>query len=209
MLPLIPDSFLGGSAPCPESFSLSSIPFPGSPNLLFTATHLVHLGLTSVTDSEYIATVLASGRPARSYTCANRAVAGDSGSELLSGVQLLYLVPTPASQLYCTCIVTQSIFSPKTVWTGTATLPCEYTVNEGPQKKHPRGAQYSRAIGGVVTGFVPADRSVQSPGTKPEYYGTALVKALAAVTRNPSLAKRLLGTAMPDQRQCGAVVGEA
>jgi hypothetical protein len=62
MLPLIPDSFLGGSAPRLEPFSLSSIPFPASPNLLFSATHLVYLGLTNISPAIGLAPV----RPARS-----------------------------------------------------------------------------------------------------------------------------------------------
>ena len=53
-LPAIPDSFLGGSAPRLESFSLSGIPFPGSPKLLLSATHLVYLGLTDIPHSGYI-----------------------------------------------------------------------------------------------------------------------------------------------------------
>jgi hypothetical protein len=51
--PIIPDTFLGGSAPLLEYFKLDRIPFPGIPNLLFSATHLVHLDL-SIPHSRYI-----------------------------------------------------------------------------------------------------------------------------------------------------------
>ena len=42
-LPVIPNSFLDGSAPRLESFSLDGIPFPGLPKLLRSATQLVSL----------------------------------------------------------------------------------------------------------------------------------------------------------------------
>jgi hypothetical protein len=51
--PAIPDSFLGGSAPRLRHFSLHGIRFPGLPNLLLTATHLIELRLT-IPDSGYI-----------------------------------------------------------------------------------------------------------------------------------------------------------
>ena len=41
--PVIPDSFLGGSAPRLQYISLNSISFPGLPKLLLSATHLVDL----------------------------------------------------------------------------------------------------------------------------------------------------------------------
>jgi hypothetical protein len=53
-VPVLPDSFLDGSAPCLRYFSLSSIPFPGLPNLLLSATHLVHLWLYDIPHSGYI-----------------------------------------------------------------------------------------------------------------------------------------------------------
>ena len=53
-LSVIPDSFLGGSAPSLLSFSLSGIPFPGLPNLLLSATHLVYLWLSDIPHSCYI-----------------------------------------------------------------------------------------------------------------------------------------------------------
>ena len=52
--PVIPDSFLGGSAPRLQYFSLSGIPFPGLPNLLLSTTHLVSLWLIKIPDSWYI-----------------------------------------------------------------------------------------------------------------------------------------------------------
>ena len=52
--PVQPDSFLGGSAPRLRSLFLSSIPFPGLPKLLLSATHLVNLGLQRIPHSGYI-----------------------------------------------------------------------------------------------------------------------------------------------------------
>jgi hypothetical protein len=51
---VIPDSFLGGSAPRLRSFILLGIPFPGLPKLLLSATHLVYLYLNSIPHSAYI-----------------------------------------------------------------------------------------------------------------------------------------------------------
>ena len=45
LVPVIPDSFLGGSAPRLRSFALHRIPFPGLPKLLSSTTHLVALTL--------------------------------------------------------------------------------------------------------------------------------------------------------------------
>ena len=53
-LPVIPDSFLGGSAPRLRNFFLSGIPFPGLPKLLLSATHLVQLTLFYIPHSGYI-----------------------------------------------------------------------------------------------------------------------------------------------------------
>jgi hypothetical protein len=53
-LPAIPDSFLGGSAPRLRHFELFGIPFPGLPNLLLSATHLVELHLFRIPHSGYI-----------------------------------------------------------------------------------------------------------------------------------------------------------
>ena len=51
---LIPDSFLGGSAPRLRFFDLSGIPFPGLPKLLLSATHLVEFNLYGIPHSGYI-----------------------------------------------------------------------------------------------------------------------------------------------------------
>ena len=46
--PVITDSFLDGSAPRLQYFRLYSIPFPGLPKLLLSATHLVKLSLSRI-----------------------------------------------------------------------------------------------------------------------------------------------------------------
>ena len=51
---VLPDSFLGGSAPRLESLSLKRIPFPGLSKLLLSATHLVRLHLEGIPHSGYI-----------------------------------------------------------------------------------------------------------------------------------------------------------
>ncbi len=51
---VIPDSFLGGSAPLLRSFWLNGIPFPGMPNLFSSANHLVRLCLEDIPHSGYI-----------------------------------------------------------------------------------------------------------------------------------------------------------
>src|SRR5229473_4131319 len=43
--PIVPESFLGGSAPPLRRLNLGGIPFPGLPKLLLSATHLVTLCL--------------------------------------------------------------------------------------------------------------------------------------------------------------------
>jgi hypothetical protein len=53
-LPVIPDSFLDGSAPRLQYFELYGIPFPGLPKLLLSATHLIYLRLTNIPHSGYI-----------------------------------------------------------------------------------------------------------------------------------------------------------
>ena len=53
-LPVIPDSFLDGSAPRLQIFTLEGIPFPGLPKLLLSATHLVELTLYDTPHSGYI-----------------------------------------------------------------------------------------------------------------------------------------------------------
>jgi hypothetical protein len=45
---VVPDSFLGGSAPRLQSLFLDRIPFPGLPKLLLSTTSLVHLGYSRV-----------------------------------------------------------------------------------------------------------------------------------------------------------------
>ena len=55
-VPVVPDSFLDGSATRLRKFSLSDIQFPGSPNLLLSATHLVSLRLFNIPHSGYILT---------------------------------------------------------------------------------------------------------------------------------------------------------
>ena len=52
--PVIPDSFLNGSAPRLRSFDLDNAPFPGLPKLLLSATHLVFLGLSNIPRSGFI-----------------------------------------------------------------------------------------------------------------------------------------------------------
>ena len=51
--PVVPDSFLGGSAPRLRFFDLYQISFPGLPNLLLSATHLVTLRLHRIPHSGY------------------------------------------------------------------------------------------------------------------------------------------------------------
>ena len=52
--PVVPDSFLGGSAPRLRSLSLDRIPFPSLPRLLLSATDLVNLSLCDIPLSGYI-----------------------------------------------------------------------------------------------------------------------------------------------------------
>jgi hypothetical protein len=52
--PVVPASFLGGSAPRLRNLWLNYIPFPGLPKLLLSATHLVDLQLRNIPDSGYI-----------------------------------------------------------------------------------------------------------------------------------------------------------
>src|SRR5258708_24060534 len=51
--PIVPESFLGGSAPCLLRLNLDCIPFPGLPKLLLSATHLVTLELWGIPNSGY------------------------------------------------------------------------------------------------------------------------------------------------------------
>lgn len=52
--PVLPDEFLGGSAPSLQHFDLDGIPFPALPKLLLSATHLVRLRLRRIPQSGYI-----------------------------------------------------------------------------------------------------------------------------------------------------------
>jgi len=51
--PVLPDSFLGGSAPRLRTFSLEGIPFPSIPTLLLSANGLTTLTLWDIPDSGY------------------------------------------------------------------------------------------------------------------------------------------------------------
>jgi hypothetical protein len=53
-VPVVPNSFLGGSAPRLRILSLDGIPFPGLPKLLLSTTHLVTLRLSDLPHSGYI-----------------------------------------------------------------------------------------------------------------------------------------------------------
>jgi hypothetical protein len=52
--PVLPDSFLGGLAPCLRLLDLHGIPFPAPQKLLLSATDLVTLHLERIPDSGYI-----------------------------------------------------------------------------------------------------------------------------------------------------------
>jgi hypothetical protein len=52
--PVVPDSFMGGYVPHLQTLILDSIPFPGLPRLLLSATYLVHLSLWNIPHSGYI-----------------------------------------------------------------------------------------------------------------------------------------------------------
>jgi len=53
-VPVLPDSFLGGSAPCLRSLSLEGIPYPSIGKLLSSTTNLVKLSLCRIPHSGYI-----------------------------------------------------------------------------------------------------------------------------------------------------------
>ena len=72
-VPVVPDSFLGGSTPRLQNLVLSRIPFPGLPKLLLSAAHLVTLSLDHISHSGYITpdvmvTVLSSLTSLSSFT---------------------------------------------------------------------------------------------------------------------------------------------
>ncbi|KAF8495451.1 hypothetical protein F5888DRAFT_1804825 [Russula emetica] len=52
--PIVPNSFLGGSAPRLQYLRLECIPFPGLPNLLLSTIHLVELHLHLIPQSGYL-----------------------------------------------------------------------------------------------------------------------------------------------------------
>ena len=52
--PILPDSFLGRTAPRLRSLELFRVPFPGLPKLLLSATHLVNLDLHNIPRSGFI-----------------------------------------------------------------------------------------------------------------------------------------------------------
>jgi hypothetical protein len=54
VIPVIPDSFLGGSAPRLQELTLIRIPFPGLPILLLSAAHLTRLWLFDIPHLGYI-----------------------------------------------------------------------------------------------------------------------------------------------------------
>ena len=54
LMEVLPDSFLGGSAPRLRTLDLLAIPFPGLPKLLLSATHLTNLRLHFIPNSGYI-----------------------------------------------------------------------------------------------------------------------------------------------------------
>ena len=53
-MPVLPDSFLGGSAPHLRDLQLDRIRFSGLPNLLLSATHLTRLDLRNIPHSGYV-----------------------------------------------------------------------------------------------------------------------------------------------------------
>jgi hypothetical protein len=52
--PVLPEGFLGGSAPCLDTFGLRGISFPELPKLLLSANDLVQFALEKIPDSGYI-----------------------------------------------------------------------------------------------------------------------------------------------------------
>ena len=80
-VPIIPDSFLGGSAPRLRKLQLDFIPFPGLPKLLLSATLLVQLHLIGIPPSGYIS-------PKEMVTCLSMLSSLESLSLQFSGHQL-------------------------------------------------------------------------------------------------------------------------
>jgi hypothetical protein len=52
--PILPAEFLGGRAPCLQEITLSGIPYPASPNLLLSTSHLITLGLRYIPPTGFI-----------------------------------------------------------------------------------------------------------------------------------------------------------
>ena len=53
-VPVLPETFLGGSAPRLETFQLSGIPFPSFPKFTSSFTHIANLHLFDIPNSGYI-----------------------------------------------------------------------------------------------------------------------------------------------------------
>jgi hypothetical protein len=53
-VPILPDTFLGGSAPRLQLFILDGIPFPSFPRFILSSTHIVDLHLVDIPHSGYI-----------------------------------------------------------------------------------------------------------------------------------------------------------
>ena len=85
---VVPDSFLGGSAPRLRFLQLDAIPFPGLPKLLLSTTHLVALHLSSIPHSGYFS-------PEALVTALSRSTTLD---ELSLGFRTLQSRPDPESR---------------------------------------------------------------------------------------------------------------
>ena len=53
-MPALPDTFLGGSAPCLQTIYIDGIPFPAAPTLLLSAHDLVNVHLSEIPPTGYI-----------------------------------------------------------------------------------------------------------------------------------------------------------
>jgi hypothetical protein len=53
-VPVLPGTFLGGSAPLLESFSLHGIPFPTFPRFILSSTHIRYLSISNIPHCGYI-----------------------------------------------------------------------------------------------------------------------------------------------------------